>query len=182
MALAPGARLGPYEVTASLGAGGMGEVYRARDARLNRDVAIKVLPPAFADDPARMARFSREAQVLASLSHPNIAAIYGLEESGGASALVMELVEGQTLAERIAAGPIPLEEALGIARQIADALEGAHEKGIIHRDLKPANIKITPEGKVKVLDFGIAKLMDVDPISGGSPANSRTLTLESTTA
>src|SRR5713226_8551448 len=186
MALAPGSRLGPYEVTGPLGAGGMGEVYRARDSRLNRDVAIKVLPPAFADDPTRMARFSREAQVLASLSHPNIAAIYGLEESGGASALVMELVEGVTLAERIAAGPIPLEESLGIARQIADALEAAHEKGIIHRDLKPANVKITPEGKVKVLDFGLAKAMDADPISGGSamnnPANSPTLTLDSTRA
>src|SRR2546421_8233067 len=121
MALAPGSRLGPYEITAPLGAGGMGEVYRARDARLNRDVAIKVLPPVFAGDPARMARFSREAQVLASLSHPNIAAIYGLEESGGAPALVMELVEGQTLAERIGAGAIPLEEALGIARQVAEA-------------------------------------------------------------
>src|SRR5258705_129833 len=129
MPLSAGQSLGPYTILAPLGAGGMGEVYRARDARLNRDVAIKVLPPAFADDPARMARFSREAQVLASLSHPNIAAIYGLEESGGASALVMELVEGQTLAERIAAGPIPFEEALGIARQVAEALEGAHEKG-----------------------------------------------------
>src|SRR6185369_13877761 len=135
---------------------GMGQVFRAHDARLNRDVAIKVLPPEFATDPARMARFSREAQVLASLSHPNIAAIFGLEESGGATALVMELVEGLTLAERIDAGPIPLDEVLHIARQIGDALEAAHEKGIIHRDLKPANIKIDPDGKVKVLDFGLA--------------------------
>ncbi len=182
MSIAPGSRLGPYSVTGALGVGGMGEVYRARDARLNRDVAIKVLPPSFATDPDRMARFAREAQVLASLSHPNIAAIYGLEESGGASALIMELVEGSTLAERIAAGPIPVEEALAIARQIAEALEAAHEKGIIHRDLKPANIKITPEGKVKVLDFGLAKAMDTDPISGGSPANSPTLTLDSTRA
>src|SRR4051794_13796133 len=182
MSIAPGARLGPFDVTAPLGAGGMGEVYRARDSRLNRDVAIKVLPPEFATDPARMARFSREAQVLAALSHPNIAAIFGLEESGGATALVMELVEGQTLAERIAAGTIPLDEALDIARQIADALEAAHEKGIIHRDLKPANVKINPEGKVKVLDFGLAKAMDADPISGGNPANSPTLTLDSTRA
>jgi Tol biopolymer transport system component len=180
MSIDPGARLGPYDVTAPLGAGGMGEVYRARDSRLNRDVAIKVLPPAFATDPLRMARFAREAQVLAALSHPNIAAIYGLEESGGATALIMELVEGSTLAERIAAGPIPLDEALAIARQIGAALESAHEKGIIHRDLKPANIKITPEGKVKVLDFGLAKAMDADPASSGSPANSPTLTLEST--
>jgi serine/threonine-protein kinase len=161
----------------------MGQVFRAHDSRLHRDVAIKVLPPEFATDPARMARFSREAQVLAALSHPNIAAIYGLEESGGASALIMELVEGQTLAERIDAGPIPRDEALDIARQIAEALEAAHEKGIIHRDLKPANVKITPEGKVKVLDFGLAKAMDADPISGsGSHPNAQTLTLDSTRA
>jgi serine/threonine-protein kinase len=161
----------------------MGQVFRAHDARLNRDVAIKVLPPEFATDPARMARFSREAQVLAALSHPNIAAIYGLEESGGATALIMELVEGQTLGERIEAGRIPLDELLHIARQIADALEAAHEKGIIHRDLKPANIKINPEGKVKVLDFGLAKAMDADPISGsGSHPNAQTLTLDSTRA
>src|SRR5205085_8745532 len=133
--------------------GGMGEVYRARDGRLNRDVAIKTLPSSFANDPNRMARFEREAQVLAALNHPNIAAIYGLESG----ALVLELVEGVTLAERIAQGPIPLEEALAIAHQIGDALEAAHEKNIIHRDLKPANVKITPEGKVKVLDFGLAK-------------------------
>jgi eukaryotic-like serine/threonine-protein kinase len=184
MSLSPGTRLGPYEITGPLGVGGMGEVYRARDARLNRDVAVKTLPAAFADDATRLARFEREAQALAALSHPNIAAIYGLEESGGARALVMELVEGQTLSERIAAGPIPLEEALAIARQIADALEAAHEKGIIHRDLKPANIKLTPEGKVKVLDFGLAKAFDPQTASGNNPnlANSTTLTLESTTA
>src|SRR5262249_55190171 len=183
MPIAPGTRLGPFEVTATLGAGGLGQVFPAHDARLNRDVAIKVLPPEFATDPARMARFSREAQVLAALSHPNIAAIYGLEESGGSSALVMELVEGQTLGDRIAAGPIPRDETLDFARQIAAALEAAHEKGIIHRDLKPDNIKITPEGKVKVLDFGLAKAMEAEPISGGDPqANSPTLTLDSTRA
>ncbi len=135
MALPAGTRLGPYEITAPIGAGGMGEVYRAHDSRLNRDVAIKTLPAALADDANRMARLQREAQVLASLSHPNIAPIFGLEEAGGVRALVMELVEGPTLAERIAAGPIPLEEALALARQIADALEAAHEKGIVHRDL-----------------------------------------------
>src|SRR5437016_7460817 len=129
MALSPGSRIGPYEISSPLGAGGMGEVYRARDSRLHRDVAIKTLPAAFSEDQSRIARFQREAQVLASLNHPNIAAIYGIEER----ALVMELVEGSTLAERIAAGPIPLEEALGIARQIADALDAAHEKAIVHR-------------------------------------------------
>ena len=181
MPLSAGTRLGPYEVTAPLGAGGMGEVYRARDSRLNRDVAIKTLPDAFASDSDRLARFQREAQLLASLNHPNIAAIYGVEESNGMRALVMELVEGSTLAERIAAGPIPLPEALSIAHQIADALEAAHEKGIIHRDLKPANIKLTPEEKVKVLDFGLARALEGDPTST-NPANSPTLTLESTRA
>jgi serine/threonine-protein kinase len=179
MSLNAGSRIGGYEVTGLLGKGGMGEVYRARDSRLNRDVAIKVLPAAFADDPGRMARFEREAQVLAALNHPNIAAVYGLESG----ALVMELVEGDTLAERIAQGPIPLDEALAIARQIAEALEAAHEKGIVHRDLKPANVKITPDGKVKVLDFGLAKAFDTEA-SGGSAAltNSPTLTLEATRA
>ncbi|SPE30976.1 Serine/threonine protein kinase [Candidatus Sulfopaludibacter sp. SbA6] len=180
MPIAPGTRLGPYEITAPLGAGGMGEVYRARDSRLNRDVAIKTLPAAFVDDPGRMARFQREAQLLAALSHPNIAAIYGLEESGGVRALVMELVEGPTLAERIAASAIPLDEALAIARQIADALDAAHEKGIIHRDLKPANIKVTPEGKVKVLDFGLAKAFETE--QAADPSLSPTLTLDSTRA
>jgi serine/threonine protein kinase len=140
MALASGTRLGPYEVLALIGAGGMGVVYRARDSKLNRDVALKILPDAFASDSDRLARFKREAQVLASLNHPNIAAIYGLEESNGVRALVLELVEGPTLADRIAHGPIPLDEALSIARQIAEALEAAHEQGIIHRDLKPANV------------------------------------------
>jgi Tol biopolymer transport system component len=163
MALVPGARLGPYEVVAPLGAGGMGEVYRGRDARLKRDVALKILPAFFAADADRLARFEREAQALAALNHPNIAAIYGFEEGtgeGGARerAIVLELVEGETLAERIARGAMPTNDALAIARQIAAALETAHEHGIVHRDLKPANVKITPEGVVKVLDFGLAKL------------------------
>ena len=158
--LAAGLRVGPYEVVAALGAGGMGEVYRARDTKLQRDVAIKVLPESFADDPDRLARFQREAQVLASLNHPNIGGIHGLEESGGVRALVMELVEGEDLSQRIARGPIPIDEALPIARQIAEALAAAHEQGIIHRDLKPANIKIRSDGTVKVLDFGLAKAME----------------------
>ncbi len=160
-----GKKISHYNVTEKLGAGGMGEVYRATDTKLNRDVALKVLPEVFANDAQRMARFSREAQVLASLNHPNIASIYGLEESGGVRCLVLELVEGPTLAERIAAGPLRTEEALNIARQIAEALEAAHEKGIIHRDLKPANVKVTPEGTVKVLDFGLAKALEDDPSS-----------------
>ena len=159
MTLSPKARLGPYEILSPLGAGGMGEVYRARDTKLGRDVALKVLPEAFARDAEPMARFEREAQVLASLNHPNIASIYGLEESGSVHALVMELVEGPTLAERIAAGPIPIDEALTTAREIADGLEYAHERGIVHRDLKPANVKVTAEGRVKVLDFGLAKAL-----------------------
>src|SRR5262245_16162043 len=142
MALAISSRLGPYEIVAAIGAGGMGEVYRATDTNLGRDVAIKVLPEAFAQDPERVARFEREAKTLASLNHPNIAGIYGLEKSQGTYALVMELVEGETLADRISRGPIPLGEALPIAKQIVEALEAAHEQGIIHRDLKPANIKL----------------------------------------
>ena len=138
----------------------MGEVYRARDTKLNRDVAIKVLPQAFANDSERLARFTREAQTLAALNHPNIAHIHGLEASGGVHALVMELVEGEDLSQRIARGAIPIGEALPIARQIAEALEAAHEQGIIHRDLKPANIKVRPDGTVKVLDFGLAKAME----------------------
>ena len=161
MALSPGTRLGPYEVTAQIGVGGMGEVYRATDTNLKRAVAIKVLPESVAADAERLARFQREAEVLASLNHPHIAAIYGLERSDGTTALVMELVEGPTLADRIAQGPIPVDEALPIAKQIAEALEAAHEQGIIHRDLKPANIKIRPDGTVKVLDFGLAKAMDL---------------------
>ena len=160
MTLAPGTRLGAYEIVAPLGAGGMGEVYRARDTKLNREVAIKVLLAAVANDPDRLARFSREAQVLASLNHPNIAHIHGLEEADGVRALVMELVEGPTLADRIAQGAIPLDDALPIAKQIAEALEAAHEQGIIHRDLKPANIKVRADGTVKVLDFGLAKALD----------------------
>ena len=143
----------------------MGEVYRARDAKLNRDVAIKALPESFANDPERLVRFQREAQVLASLNHPNIGGIYGLEEAAGVRALVLELVEGPTLADRIAQGSIPFDEALPIARQIAEALEAAHEQGIIHRDLKPANIKLRPDGTVKLLDFGLAKAIEG---SGGS--------------
>ena len=155
-----GKTISHYKVLEKIGEGGMGEVYRATDTKLNRDVALKVLPEAFASDQQRMARFSREAQVLASLNHPNIASIYGLEESENKQALVLELVEGETLAERIKKGAIPLEESLKIALQISEALEGAHEKGIIHRDLKPANVKITPEGVVKVLDFGLAKALE----------------------
>jgi len=158
--IASGTRLGPYVITASIGAGGMGEVYRATDTRLKREVALKILPESFATDSDRLARFQREAEVLASLNHPNIAAIHGLEESNGTRALVMELVEGETLADRIARGRIPVDEALPIGKQIAEALEAAHEQGVIHRDLKPANIKVRPDGTVKVLDFGLAKALE----------------------
>ena len=157
--LLTGRRLGAYQVHERIGVGGMGEVYRARDTKLGRDVAIKILPRLFTSDPDRLARFEREARVLASLNHPHIGAIYGLEDADGVRALVLELVEGETLADRIARGPIPLTDTLTIARQIADALDAAHEKGIVHRDLKPANIKITPDGVVKVLDFGLAKVV-----------------------
>ncbi|HUF23498.1 MAG TPA: protein kinase [Vicinamibacterales bacterium] len=166
MALAGGTRIGPYEIVAPIGAGGMGEVYRARDTRLKRDVALKVLPATVAGDPERLARFQREAEVLAALNHPHIAHIHGLEESDGAIALVMELVDGEDLSARIARGPMAVDEALPIALQIADALDAAHERGIIHRDLKPANIKVRADGTVKVLDFGLAKAMD--PAGGGS--------------
>ncbi len=159
MSLTPGSRLGPYEISTQIGAGGMGEVYRATDINLKRQVALKVLPEAVAADGDRLARFQREAEVLASLNHPNIAIIHGLEKSEGITALVMELVEGPTLADRIVDGPIHIEEALGIAKQIAEALEAAHEQGIVHRDLKPANVKVRPDGTVKVLDFGLAKAM-----------------------
>jgi serine/threonine-protein kinase len=180
MALAPGTRLGAYEILSLIGSGGMGEVYRARDSRLNRDVAIKVLPADVAADHDRLARFEREAQVLASLNHTNIANIYGVDDSSGTPALVMELVEGPTLADRIAKGPIPLDEALPIAKQIAEALEAAHEQGIIHRDLKPANIKVRPDGAVKVLDFGLAKAFDpVTPV-GGNATMSPTLSIHAT--
>jgi eukaryotic-like serine/threonine-protein kinase len=158
MPISTGTRLGSYEVLAQIGAGGMGEVYKAHDTKLGRDVAIKVLPEAFAHDGERLARFQREARILASLNYPNIATIHGLEQSNGTSYLVMELVSGETLADRIKRdGAVPIEEGLAICKQIAEALEAAHEKGIIHRDLKPANVKVTPEGKVKVLDFGLAK-------------------------
>ncbi len=163
MPLSAGSRIGPYEVTAALGSGGMGEVYRARDRKLARDVAIKVLPELLATDVDRLARLQREAQVLASLNHTNIAQIYGIEDSAGTLALVMELVEGPTLAETLSQGAIPQDAALAIARSIADALEAAHERGIIHRDLKPANVKVRPDGVVKVLDFGLAKPPSASP-------------------
>jgi serine/threonine protein kinase len=176
MTLASGTRYGPFEVIAVIGAGGMGEVYRARDTKLNRDVALKVLPESFASDPDRLARFQREAQVLASLNHPNIAHIHGLEDSGGVRALVMELVEGEDLAQRITRGAIPIDEALPIAKQIAEALEPAHEQGIIHRDLKPANIKVRPDGTVKVLDFGLAKALEATGAVSASVSMSPTIT------
>jgi eukaryotic-like serine/threonine-protein kinase len=168
MHLSPGTRLGPYEILSPLGAGGMGEVYRARDTKLKREVALKVLPDVFARDPERMARFQREAEMLAALNHPGIASIYGFEKG----ALVMELVEGETLSR-----PLPIDTALHYARQIAEALEYAHERGVIHRDLKPANVKVTPEGAVKLLDFGLAKAIENPSAPGGDPANSPTLTL-----
>jgi eukaryotic-like serine/threonine-protein kinase len=178
MPLSAGTRVGPYEILSALGAGGVGEVYRARDRKLDRDVAIKVLADAVATDPERLARFEREAKTLAALNHPNIAHIHGFDDSTGVPALVMELVEGPTLADRIARRPILIDEALPIAKQIAEALEGAHEQGIIHRDLKPANIKVREDGTVKVLDFGLAKAMD--PLGSSSAAaalaNSPTMT------
>ena len=185
MSLSTGARLGPYEIVAPLGAGGMGEVYRARDTKLQRDVALKVLPEVLARDAApsdgsgsRLARFEREAQVLASLNHPNIAAIYGFKDTDGVPALVLEFVEGPTLAE--SAGPRAIEDALPIARQVADALEAAHEQGVVHRDLKPANVKVRPDGTVKVLDFGIAKLAEAAGVkpggAGAEPTDLPTMT------
>ena len=179
MSLSSGTRLGPYEILSALGAGGMGEVYRARDTKLNRDVALKVLPAAFTADADRVARFEREAWLLASLNHPHIGSIFGLEDAGNVPALVLELVEGETLDDRVRRGSLPLSEALAIAHQIADALDAAHASGIIHRDLKPSNIKITRDGKVKVLDFGLAKAL----AAGGSdpePPDSSTLTLDDT--
>ena len=168
--LEPGTRLGPYEIIAPIGKGGMGEVYRARDMKLGRNVAIKVLPAAFAQDQERVARFRREAQVLASFNHPNIAAIHGFEETEEGVALALELVEGEDLQQRLRRGPIPIDEARVLAKQIAEGLEAAHEKGIMHRDLKPANVKVTPEGQVKVLDFGLAKAFDTEAGTTSSAA------------
>jgi serine/threonine protein kinase len=180
MALASGTRLGSYEVVAQIGAGGMGEVYQAHDTKLGRDVAIKVLPEAFAHDADRLSRFQREAKMLAALNHSNIATIFGLEHSDGTHYLVMELVPGDTLQQRVKRdGAVPIAEALAIAKQIAEALEAAHEKSIIHRDLKPANVKVTPEGKVKVLDFGLAKAFAGDG-ANDDPSNSPTLSAAAT--
>ncbi|MBI1875791.1 MAG: serine/threonine protein kinase [Acidobacteria bacterium] len=214
MSLATGSRLGTYEVVAPLGAGGMGEVYRARDSKLGREVALKILPDTFVHDPDRIARFQREAQILASLNHPHIAAIYGLEQAEGYQFLVLELVEGETLAQKLAQGSrlraheeaqgsrltvqgkllpeplamshkpssgLPVSESLDIARQVAEALEAAHEKGIIHRDLKPANIAFTADGQVKVLDFGLAKALEGTPADSGI-ADSPTISLAATRA
>src|SRR2546427_1026002 len=174
MAITIRQRFGSFEVLSIVGRGGMGEVYRARDTKLKREVAIKILPEEFSRDPDRIARFQREAEVLASLNHPNIAAIYDLQEAEGLRFLVLEFVEGETLAERIKRGAIPIEEALNIAKSICEALEVAHDKGITHRDLKPANIKLTPDGKVKVLDFGLAKAIENAPTSA-TLSNSPTL-------
>src|SRR5215831_18223722 len=161
-----GQMLGAFHVAGELGAGGMGEVYRARDMKLGRDVALKILPASFTHDAERLARFRREAQVLAALNHPHIGAIYSLDEANGQQFLVLELIDGETLADRLKQGPLPVDEALAIAKQIAEALEVAHEKGIVHRDLKPANIALTQDGNVKVLDFGLAKA--TDPAGGVS--------------
>jgi serine/threonine protein kinase len=174
MPLTIGSRIGPYEVLSPVGVGGMGEVYRAHDTLLGRDVAIKILPDTFAHDPERLARFEREAKTVAALNHPHIAHVYGFEKSAGVQALVMELVEGATLADRIAQGSVPLDEALHMARQIAEALEAAHDSGIIHRDLKPANVKVRDDGTVKVLDFGLAKAMEP---AGASPSASQSPTI-----
>ena len=176
MQLNPGSTLGPYRIVSSLGAGGMGEVYRAHDAKLHRDVAIKVLASLFAADPDRVSRFEREAQTLAAVNDPHIAHIYGLEETAGALALVMELVEGEDLARRIARGPVPIDDAIPIARQIAEALEAAHELGIMHRDLKPANVMVRPDGMVKILDFGLAKM-----VGGASGPDATVATMSSPT-
>jgi serine/threonine protein kinase len=190
MTLSPGSRLGPYEILAPIGAGGMGEVYRARDVRVDRAVALKVLTEEFFEDEERRARFEREAKLLASLNHPGVAVLYSFEEIPGSSLsssrhlLAMELVEGDDLAQRISFGPLSREESLSYARQIAEALEAAHEKGIVHRDLKPANVKVTPDGRVKLLDFGLAKIFEGDGGPGSSPSvtHSPTLTARATAA
>jgi serine/threonine protein kinase len=177
MPLPSGTHLGSYQILALLGAGGMGEVYKARDTKLGRDVALKTLPDSVSGDSERLARFRREAHLLAALNHPHIASIYGLEETNSQRFLVLELVAGETLAARIQRGPLPVGEALAIAQQIAEALEAAHEKGIIHRDLKPANIALTPDDQVKVLDFGLAKAADAAAAPDGiTPLNSPTIT------
>src|SRR5215470_3353123 len=181
MALTIGTQLGSHEITGVLGKGGMGEVYRARDLKLKREVAIKILPAEFARDVDRVSRFQREAEVLASLNHPNIAAIHDLQEANDTRFLVLELVEGETLADRLQRGPIPVAEVLRIGKHICEALEAAHEKGVVHRDLKPANVKITADGRVKVLDFGLAKAMENAPVSG-TLSNSPTLSLAATQA
>ncbi len=167
-----------YEILALIGQGGMGEVYRARDSRLKRTVALKILPSSFADDPARLSRFQREAELLASLNHPNIASIYGLEEGSGPKALALEFVDGEPLANRIARGPLPVDEAVSMARQIAAALSAAHESGVIHRDLKPSNVAVRPDGAVKVLDFGLAKALAP---ADAAVADATTLTVAATT-
>src|SRR5262245_38164995 len=182
MPVQAGSRIGPYEIETALGAGGMGEVYRARDTRLNRRVAIKSLPAAFAQDAERVARFKREAQLLAALSHPHIAGIHGFEESNGSQFLVLEFVDGETLADRLAKGPIPVAEALRLAREVIDALEAAHEKGIIHRDLKPGNVALTADGQVKVLDFGLARYEVGEPGSAVDLTASPTLAYAGTQA
>src|SRR5436853_1041677 len=181
MPLSAGDKVGHYEVVSLLGKGGMGEVYRVRDTKLKRDVALKVLPATFLRDPERMARFQREAQVLASLDHPNIGPIYGMADSEDSFGLVLALVEGSTLADRIKEGPLALEEAVAIGKQIVEALEFAHDRSVIHRDLKPANIKITPEGVVKVLDFGLAKVLEIER-AAASAVDSPTLTMGNTQA
>jgi serine/threonine protein kinase len=179
MALTAGTRLASYEIISTLGKGGMGEVWRARDSKLGREVAIKTLPEEFAQDEERLARFEREAKLLASLNHPNIATIHGLEEDKGIRFLVLELVEGDTLADEVKRGAIAVERSLKLALQIAEALEAAHEKGVIHRDLKPLNIKVTPDGKVKVLDFGLAKALAGDG-SGANLSQSPTISMSAT--
>src|SRR6516165_10721666 len=181
MPLAIGTQLGSHEITALLGKGGMGEVYRARDLKLKREVAIKILPDEFARDPERISRFQREAELLASLNHPNIAAIYDVEEASNSRFLVLELVEGDALADRLRRGSLPVYEALHIAKSICEALEAAHEKGVIHRDLKPGNVKVTPDGRVKVLNFGLAKALEGSP-ANTTMSNSPTLTMAGTNA
>jgi len=180
MHLSAGTKLGPYEIVAPLGSGGMGEVYRARDLGLDRTVAIKVLPEAFAEDGERLARFEREAKLLASLNHPNIAILFGFDRAGSIPFLAMEMVPGETLAERIKKGPLPLDEAVPLFVQIAHGLEDAHANGVVHRDLKPANIKLTPQGKIKILDFGLAKVFASSAEEGQDMANSPTISAGAT--